>query len=156
MGTPSWIQYNEHVVGENHPSLSDVANRPAKAIYAMIERLRLGYKQGGDLKVESAGSVVKIAPGVREIDDSIYHWDSELSFTIGPSGSNSDSDSVPTSADLVYLYIDKSALPADPATALTAANFISKSTEASWSNSKHGFYDGDDGLKVGDSQGLYE
>lgn len=33
MVTPSWIQYNEKVVGENHPTLTDVANRPAKTIH---------------------------------------------------------------------------------------------------------------------------
>jgi len=34
MATPDWINYDEKVVGENHGSLADVANRPAKAIHA--------------------------------------------------------------------------------------------------------------------------
>lgn len=33
MGTPNWINYDEKVVGENHPSLGDVVNRPGKTIH---------------------------------------------------------------------------------------------------------------------------
>ena len=43
MGTPSWIQYTEQVVGENHPSLSDVINRPMKTIYNMLVELQDGW-----------------------------------------------------------------------------------------------------------------
>lgn len=32
--TPSWIQYNERVVGENSPLYDDVVNRPMKTIWA--------------------------------------------------------------------------------------------------------------------------
>jgi len=34
MAEPDWINYDEKVVGENHPSLTDVANRPGKTIHA--------------------------------------------------------------------------------------------------------------------------
>ncbi len=34
MATPDWINYDEKVVGENHGSLSDVANRPGKTLHA--------------------------------------------------------------------------------------------------------------------------
>lgn len=39
MATPSWIQHNEKVVGENHASLTDVANRPLKTLHnnALVE-----------------------------------------------------------------------------------------------------------------------
>lgn len=106
----------------------------------------LGGKTGGDLAVTTAGSIIQIKPGYREVGGKWYHWDTELSFTIGPSGSNPDSDSVPTTAQLVYLYIDASSLPSNPDTALTDANFISKSTAPSWDDAKHGWYDGDDRL----------
>ncbi len=33
MSAPSWIQYTEEVVAENHPTKADVANRPAKTIW---------------------------------------------------------------------------------------------------------------------------
>jgi len=33
MATPDWINYDEKVVGKNHPSLADVANRPGKTIH---------------------------------------------------------------------------------------------------------------------------
>lgn len=33
---PSWIQYNERVVGENHPTYTDVANRPTKELFALF------------------------------------------------------------------------------------------------------------------------
>ncbi|MEW6613952.1 MAG: hypothetical protein AB1401_00550 [Thermodesulfobacteriota bacterium] len=44
METPSWIQYTESVVGENHPSLADVANRPAKTIHTNHLSLLLGLR----------------------------------------------------------------------------------------------------------------
>jgi hypothetical protein len=34
MATPDWINYDEKVVGENHPSLTDVQNRPGKTLHA--------------------------------------------------------------------------------------------------------------------------
>ena len=34
MATPDWVNYDEKVVGENHGSLSDVANRPGKTLHA--------------------------------------------------------------------------------------------------------------------------
>lgn len=45
MATPSWIQYTEIVVGENHPTLADVANRPTKTINA---NFLVGHSQDGE------------------------------------------------------------------------------------------------------------
>ena len=106
----------------------------------------LGGKTGGGLDVASMGNDVTIKSGYREINGKWYHWDSDLTFTIGPGGSNANSVANPGSADMLYLYIDESALPADPATALTVANFIDLTTEAAWSASKHGFYATNDRL----------
>jgi len=33
MPTPNWINYDEKAVGENHPSLADVQNRPGKTMH---------------------------------------------------------------------------------------------------------------------------
>lgn len=119
---------------------------PNSDAYVEAAVVPLGGKTGGDLKVDIAGNDVTIKPGYREVGGKWYHWNSEITFTIGPAGSNPDSDAVPTSADMVYLYIDASSLPSDNTTELTAANFISKVIEPAFDSAKHGFYDGDDRL----------
>ena len=48
MGTPNWIQYSEKVVGENHPTLTDVANRPMKTIDA---NFKVEHEQDGQHKI---------------------------------------------------------------------------------------------------------
>lgn len=53
MATPSWIQHNEKVVGENHPSLADVANRPAKIIHA---NFLIEHNSDGSHKILPAGT----------------------------------------------------------------------------------------------------
>ncbi len=131
----------------NQPLLSagnNVSVSESSGVQAVSAIAPLGGKTGGDLEVSAAGSDVTIKPGYREVGGQWYHWNSALSFTIGSGGSNPDSEAAPSSADLVYIYIDASKLPSDPATELTAANFISKQTEPVWSDSKHGWYDGDD------------
>jgi len=48
MGTPNWIQYSEKVVGENHPTLTDVANRPMKTIDT---NFKVEHEQDGQHKI---------------------------------------------------------------------------------------------------------
>ena len=38
--TPNWIQYTEKVVGKNHPTLSDIVNRPMQTIQANVETVQ--------------------------------------------------------------------------------------------------------------------
>ncbi len=104
----------------------------------------LGGIEGCAMEIASIGNNITIEPGYIEVGGKWYHWDASLTFTAGSSGSNSASDSLPSSNSFVYIYVDASTLPSSPSTPLTASNFISKSAIPSWSDSKHGYYDGDD------------
>ncbi len=70
----------------------------------------LGGKIGADYIVSSAGNDVTIKPGYVEVNGNWYYWESDITFTIGTGaeGSNGDSSQNPTSADMLYLYIDES------------------------------------------------
>ena len=59
MPTPNWINYNEKVVGENHGSLTDVANRPGKTLHtnALAEHDLDGKHTFASLSVEDEAEI---------------------------------------------------------------------------------------------------
>jgi len=62
------------------------------------------------------------------------YWNSQLTLDIGS----------PDASDWYYVYIDDSAVVSAGTNLLTASEFIFSNTEPSWSNAKHGWYNGDD------------
>ena len=72
MATPDWINYDEKVVGENHGSLSDVANRPGKTLHANMlaehdvdGKHKLSGFQGAQYAADAGASdtyVITLAP----------------------------------------------------------------------------------------------
>jgi hypothetical protein len=73
----------------------------------------------------------------------LLSWDSLLTFTPGSGGSNSAS--VNLGANQVhYLYVDDSAVVTLGATTLTVAELLNNTTAPSWSETKHGLYNGED------------
>lgn len=70
-------------------------------------------------------------------------WNSQLTFTFGSGGSNSDSDDLTASA-FHYLYIDDSAVVTLGTNLLTAAEFRNETTAPTYNQSKHGWYIGND------------
>ena len=72
--------------------------------------------------------------------EQILKWTSGLTFTFGPGGSNGASESLGAS-EFHYLYIDDSALSGN---VLTAGRFRNSTTGPTWSDTKLGWYDGND------------
>lgn len=73
----------------------------------------------------------------------ICYWDSQLTFELGPAGSNADSSAIGTS-EWQYLYLDDSAIVTAGTNLLTASEFVASTTAPTWSQAKHGWYNGND------------
>ena len=79
---------------------------------------------------------ISIGPGVydhRGTTDQIVYWNSTLSF-----------DSTDSGSQWYYLYLDDSAIVTHGSPLLTAAEFINSTTAPTWSDAKHGWYNGND------------
>jgi hypothetical protein len=104
-----------------------------------------GYKRGFKLGY-SSGTALTITGGMWDhsgtTQQNVY-TSSQLSFTCGSAGSNSDSDNLGAS-ELHYIYIDDSAVVTSGSALLTATEFINTTTAPAWSNSKVGWYNGND------------
>jgi hypothetical protein len=102
-----------------------------------------GYINRSTFKYSSATQIL-IGAGEYEVDDGSapenYYWDSQLTFTIGSGGSNASSSAAGTS-QWQYLYIDDSSISASP---LVAASFLNSTTAPTYSQTKHGWYNGSD------------
>ncbi len=79
-----------------------------------------------------SGTSIKVYPGVYDLDakGKNVSWDSALTVT-GLSGTD----------QWVYIYLDYSAISG---TTVTASEIIGSTTAPTWSDSKHGWYNGDD------------
>ena len=92
----------------------------------------------------SSATQILIGAGEYEVDDGSapenYYWDGQLTFTIGSGGSNASSSAAGTS-QWQYLYIDDSAISASP---LVAGSFLNSTTAPTYSQTKHGWYNGSD------------
>jgi len=73
----------------------------------------------------------------------MVYWNSQLTFQFGAGGSNAGSSALAAS-DWFYLYIDDSAVVTLGTALLTEAEFVAVTTAPTWSNSKHGYYNGND------------
>lgn len=71
------------------------------------------------------------------------YWDSVITFRFGPAGSNPDSSAMAVNTWL-YLYLDDSAIVTAGSRELTASEFLGSVTAPTWSDAKHGWYNGND------------
>jgi hypothetical protein len=96
---------------------------------------RYGYLQRASFSVVDANTIA-IGPGVYHhsgTTDQFVYWNSVLTKDVTVSGDG-----------WYYLYIDDSAIVSAGNTLLTASEFILNSTAPTWSNTKHGWYNGSD------------
>lgn len=93
----------------------------------------------------ASGTAIYISPGTydhRGTTNQLLSWDSTITFHLGSGGSNAASDDLAVNSK-VYIYLDDSAIVTGASTTLTASCFINKSgTAPTFSNPKHGLYDG--------------
>lgn len=87
-----------------------------------------------------------IHPGSYFLDGTVRQvqfWDSAITFKFGSGGSNAGSTDLGAS-EWHYVYIDDSTM-ADGTSEITAASkFINSTTGPTWSDTKHGMYNGND------------
>lgn len=105
------------------------------AIIATLGLSRLGQIQRSKFSYVDADTIT-IGPGVYHHSgtvDQIVYWHSTLTF-----------DSNDTGTQWYYLYIDDSAVVTLGAALLTAAEFTNSTTAPTWSDAKHGWYNGND------------
>lgn len=68
---------------------------------------------------------------------------SQLTFTLGPAGSNNSSSNLGAS-EIHYIYIDDSAVVAAGSAVLSNTEILNSTTAPTWSHSKVGWYNGSD------------
>jgi len=73
--------------------------------------------------------------------DQIVEWDNNITFTVGPGGSNTGSAS-PGADEWHYLYLDDSAIVTAGVATITASELINRTAIPTWSTSKLGWYNG--------------
>ena len=89
---------------------------------------------------------IYIGPGVYFHDGTTRQtvfWDATITFKLGSGGSNALSDDLTASA-WQYIYIDDSAVVTQASQELDADCFLNDTTAPTWSDSKHGWYNGSD------------
>ena len=104
-----------------------------------------GYKRGFKLGYSST-TAVTISGGMwdhRGTTNQNVYTASQLTFTLGSAGSNSGSTNLGAS-ELHYIYIDDSAVVTAGTALLTASEFLNSTTAPAWSNTKCGWYSGND------------
>lgn len=70
-------------------------------------------------------------------------WDAAITFDLGSGGSNALSDDLGAS-EWHYIYLDDSAIVTQADTELDADCFLNDTTAPTWSDAKHGWYNGAD------------
>lgn len=107
----------------------------AAASLNALPNVQLGYLQRSIFGYTDADTI-SIGPGVydhRGTTDQIVYWNSTLSF-----------DSTDSGSQWYYLYLDDSAIVTHGSPLLTATEFINSTTAPTWSDAKHGWYNGND------------
>jgi|GEM_PF-2231496 len=91
-----------------------------------------------------SGTVVKFGGGVYHhhgTTNQLVYWDSDLTYTVGPGGSNAASEA-PAGDAWLYFYIDDSAVVADGTAVIGVTEIVSNLTQPTWDHTKKGFYNG--------------
>lgn len=94
---------------------------------------------------------IYIDPGVydhRGTSSQACMWNSRITFVLGSAGSNSASSNLGND-EFHYIYIDDSAVVTAGTNILTALEFLNSTTAPTWSNTKHGWYNGNDRCILG-------
>lgn len=117
-------------------SQADLTKLHAMTIAAAdLNTLPIGYLQRARFTWGDADTIT-IGPGVydhRGTTNQIVYWNSTLTF-----------DSTDTGSQWYYLYLDDSAIVTHGSPLLTASEFINSTTAPTWSDEKHGWYNGND------------
>lgn len=104
-----------------------------------------GYKDRAQFK-HSSDTDILVEPCYYHHDgtsEQILINDAELTFVIGPGGSNANSDAVGTS-QWQYIYIDDSAVVTAGDNVLTETELLNDTTAPTYTAAKHGWYNGSD------------
>lgn len=89
---------------------------------------------------------IYIDPGSYFLDGTVRQvqfWDAAITFQFGSAGSNADSSDLGAS-EWHYVYIDDSGMADGTSEISAAGKFLNSTTAPSWSDTKHGFYNGSD------------
>lgn len=89
---------------------------------------------------------IYIAPGGyyhRGTGNQMVYWSEQLVFQFGSGGSNPDSTVLATNT-WYYVYLDDSSIVSAATNIITASQLVAVDTAPVWSNSKRGWYNGDD------------
>ena len=133
---------------------TQIQNDAAASVPGLVIRSKYTY---------STTSAILIDPGIyhhQGTTEQTVFWDTQLTFTFGSGGSNSDSVDL-AGADWFYLYLDDSAIVTLGAnTILTNSEFVANITEPTWTVGSHAWMNGNDrcigGFYVNGSNNIVE
>jgi hypothetical protein len=121
---------------------SDDASPTEQAVVEYIPLVYPGLVQRTKVTYSDTDTVT-LTPAVYHhsgtLEQAVY-WDATLTYDFGSGGSNAASDDLGAS-QWHYVYIDDSALSGST---ITAARLLNDTTAPSWSDGKHGYYNGND------------
>ena len=105
-----------------------------------------GYAERSSFAYSDADTLL-IDPGSYHhsgTSEQIVYWNSQITFNLGTSsGSNAD-NTVLGNDEWHYIYLDDSAIVTQGSPLLDADCFLNSTTVPTYSNAKHGWYNGDD------------
>lgn len=108
------------------------------AMYAPgLHRAKFTWKDGDEIYIDP-GAYYHAGTTSQAV-----YWDSQLTFQLQSGGSNADSDDYGADG-WHYIYLDDSAIVTQGAALLDADCFLNDTTAPTWSNAKHGWYNGED------------
>ena len=130
------IVSTEEMVGSAHATKSDTLNRHALvslgntgdliSLPGALVRPTFAWKDADEIYIGSG------AYHLQGTDEIIVYWDSQLTFQIAGAGAS----------ECRYVYIDNSAVQSGASRLLTASEFTHTTSAPTYSESKHGFYNG--------------
>lgn len=97
---------------------------------AIFSRPVLSYKDGDEVYISA------FAIHHQGTTEQIVYSDSQITFQFGPSGSNSDSDTLANN-DWFYLYLDDSAIVTAGSASITASEIVALTEEPEWDDARH-------------------
>ena len=121
-------QITNGTLGTTEPSAFRVDELAPLVLGALGKRAKFIWKDADEIYM-NAGAYYH-----NGTTDWIVYWDSQLTYQFTSLAAS----------DWSYLYIDDSAVVSAGTNLLTASEFVDSTTEPSWSDAKHGWYNGED------------
>ena len=132
-------------LGTTEPAAFSVDTVTAGGVSSAIATIMQGLTHRSNFEWKDADEIYIGAGSYYHVGTSsqVVYWNSKLTFQLQSGGSNAASDDYGADG-WHYIYLDDSAIVTQGAALLDADCFLNDTTAPAWSETKHGWYNGDD------------